>query len=483
MATSAAWTVLMRVCERLIGLASTIVLARLLAPADFGIIAMAMSVAAIFEALTAFGVEVALIQRQTSERKYYDAAWSLNVILGAGKCLLGLIAAPLAAQLYGEPRVAPIMAALAFMVAISGARNIGMVGYEQDLQFARVFHLTLARKLSSFAVAIGAALLIGNYWALVAGMLAGALVDFVLSYSMHPYRPKLNFQAARELLGFSKWLLANNVLYFLNHRSFDFIIGRQAGAGALGTYTVAYEIASLPTTELVHPIMRAVFPGYAKLGGDREELARAYLSVFALLSAVVVPAAAGLACIAGPVVAIILGPKWLDAVSLIEVLALAGGVRALQANTGSVYLALGKPHLLTAVQTLYIIIAAPLFVALLLGGSLSQAVWALVVAGVVTAVVNFSMMVRLLGVRVVEIVGYLIRPGLASALMAGVLTWILQSVSQPRFWGEQLVSLAALLLVGVFIYTAAIAALWFVGGRPLGPESLVLSYLRSAWRS
>lgn len=210
-ANGAAWMVLFRLLDRLVGLASTVILARLLLPSDFGVVAMAMSVIGLIELATAFSFEIALIQKPDPQRVHFDTAWTLNVLLAAGGALVTVALAHPTAAFYGEPRLAPMMWAIAAAWLVSGFENIGIVEFRRQMDFAREFRFLATKRCAAFVVTLTAAFALRSYWALVIGMAAGRVFGVLLSYAMHPFRPRPSLAASRELFGFSGWMLANNV--------------------------------------------------------------------------------------------------------------------------------------------------------------------------------------------------------------------------------------------------------------------------------
>lgn len=481
-ARGAGWTVSMRLLERFLGLLSTLVLARLLVPEDFGVIAMATSVAAILEAITAFGFEWAIIQKRTEDPRHLNTAWSLNVLVGFANALAIVSLTTPAALFYSEPRVSPVMFALAFTAAVTGFRNIGMVRFEQELDFRYIVAMTLGRKAASVIVTVSAALYFRSYWALVAGLVAGAVIEVLLSYALHPFRPRFTLSNWRELFGFSKWLLLSNLLGFLAHRGFDLIIGSRAGAPALGTYSLAYELSNLPTTELVTPVMRAVYPGYAKLASQRSELAGGFRSVLSVLAVFAVPAGAGIACLAEPIVYVLLGEKWAAVAPLMVALAFFGMLRAIQANTGSVYLAIGEPRIVAALTGTYVLMSLPLFAVVLSTTGLVTASWVLVACSSFVGFVNFFLLTRRAIVTVSDLLSTLTRPVVAAGVMAVVLLASKEAFWSPGSWTISAVGLLGLVLLGAMTYFAALIALWTIASKPAGPETVVLRALRSVSR-
>ncbi len=480
MARSAAWMIALRLADRSIGLVSVLILARLLVPADFGIVAMGTVILGALEAMTSFGFEMALIKRQAKDRERWDSAWTLNAMIGLANAVIVAALAPAAAAFYGEPRVVSVMGVLAVSAFVGGLRNIGMVEFEQELRFRPIVVLALIRRISGFVVTVVIAWVYGTYWALLVGMVTGQLVDMLLSFVMSPYRPRPGLAAWRDLVSFSKWLLVNNLLSYASQRAGDLIVGHRAGAASLGVYSVSFELANLPTSEMVRPVMRAVFPGYALMSADRERLANGFITVFALVLLFALPAAAGIALLAEPLVAVLLGERWRDAVPLIQVLAVYGGIRAAQANTGSVYLALDRPQFTTAMTLLSVVLSFGSFAVALARWPLADAAWSLVFGGLAAAIVNLTLLTRLLQVGWRPVLGALLRPVIGIAVMATLLRLLhaaLVDVTRPLV--VQLALLAVAILAGATVYLAALLAAWHLRGRPTGsPEAALLSAVR-----
>ncbi len=472
---SAGWTLAMRMSTRIIGLASTLVLARLLVPADFGLVAMGTSMLAALEAATAVGLEWAIIQKQTQAREHLDSAWSMNILIGLLKAALVVALIPVAIAIYHEPRVMWVMATLALTALLGGFRNIGIVLDEQALRFKRIFMLGLLSKLSAFVVTVALAFYFQSFWALLCGMMARNVVNVGLSFRMFAYRPRWCLTHAKDFFDFSKWVTGNSILSFIQQRGTDFIIGNRAGPAALGGFGVAYEIASLPTTELTYPLMRAVYPGYSRLNGDKRKLGESFINVFQLVAVVGLPAAAGLACLADLFVTVLLGAKWLWVIPLMAPLALFGAVRSLQATFGTTFLALGQQHLSAKLMLLYIALAFPSFAFLLHRHDLVVATWGLTGVYFATGLFNITLLRRFLELPAARIAGALFRPVAASLAMAGVLT----ALRGASYWHAtsivaQTAMLFALIAIGAAVYTAALLLLWWMCGREESAEARLL---------
>ena len=146
--------------------------------------------------------------------------------------------------------------------------NVGVVEFHKSLTFERDFRLLVCTKLVSSRSRF-AAVLLRNYWALVIGALSGSLAFVVFSYTMHPYRPRFSLARIRDVVRFSSWLLANNLLYYAQRRSYAFVIGKILDSTSLGLYSLAREVSALATSELAVPIRRALLPGLSAIAMTR----------------------------------------------------------------------------------------------------------------------------------------------------------------------------------------------------------------------
>ena len=318
MAKGAAWSISARIVIRAIGLISTAILARLLVPEDFGLVALATVFIAGLEATTAFSFDVVLIANQQAGRRYYDTAFTLGLLRAALMALVvGLLASP-ASAFFDEPRLVEILYWLAFATFILGFENIALVDFRKHMNFGMDFAYLVGRKIGPFIVTVTLAFIWRDYWALVAGIVAGRFFEIAIGYMMRPYRPRLTLVKWRPVLSFSSWLMVRNLISFLHMRGDTFVIGKVVGAQALGVYSVAYEIASLATSELVTPVRRALMPGFSKLAADAGALRKSFLDSMALIWMVAMPMAAGIGLTADPLVRLFLGAKWIEAIPLLD---------------------------------------------------------------------------------------------------------------------------------------------------------------------
>jgi lipopolysaccharide exporter len=482
MAAGALWMVTLKMLDRGIGLISTIVLARLLVPEDFGIVAMASSVLALLELLSTFGFDIALIRQPDIQRSHYDTAWTLNCILEVGMAVaLAALAYP-AARYYGDHRVAAVALVLSLGPLAQAFENIGIVNFRREMNFRKEFIYLASKRVLSVVIALPLAFALRSYWALVLGTVAGRIIGTCLSYVMEPYRPRFSLAQRATLMGFSQWILVISVLQYLLGRSSDWILGRMAGSRSLGVYNMSFEIASLPASELVAPINRAVYPAYVQIASDREALGREYLTVIGLIAAIALPAAVGLVAVADRTVPLLLGPNWLDAIPLIQLLAVAGSIQVLRTNTYSVYLAAGVPRYQVWINGLHVLLLGCLMLALIPAHGAVGAALAYLGAMICMVPVDLYLVCRVLHLLRRAVLAVVWRPALAAATMYVAVRALAGQTGGFSGNFARMGELTGLIATGALTYALALATLWVLSGRPQSAERSLLEKTRAVLR-
>lgn len=469
MARGIIWMVAARLMDRSIGVVSTLILARLLVPGDFGLVAMATAIGGVLDLLGAFSFELALIQNQRADRVEYDTVWTFNVLFGVF-CTVALVAlAWPAAAFYSEPRLAAVMCALALAYLIGGLSNVGVVNFRKDLNFRDEFRLLFLRRIVTFAATVGGALWFHSYWALVTGIIVGRIVGVIASFRMSDYRPKLSLSASRELFHFSKWLFLNNTFQFLQGNGCNFIIAKLYGATGVGIFSVAYEISNLPSTELVAPINRATFPGFSKMA-EPALISASYLKLMGMIGLMILPVGVGIAAVADPLVRAVLGEKWLDAVPLIQLLAIYGAVTATQTNNSVVWMVMGRTREVTLMTAFFLLILGPGLYFFLGRYGVIGAGYAYLLAHIPTVPVAMRLTRGMLGFRWRDLWAVLWRPVLAVVLMYACVRGFDLHLAAHNPWVRLFVESA----FGAVVYVATSLVLWLAAGRPQGAESFCL---------
>jgi O-antigen/teichoic acid export membrane protein len=466
-----------RFADRALAFVSTIILARVLVPADFGLVAMAMSVIALIELAGAFSFEVPLIQRASPSRAHYDTTWTLRLLFSLLCGLLIVALALPAAAFYGDERIAPIMFVLSASWLLEGFENIGTVNFRREMDFRREFIFMFAKRAVGVAVTLSLALAFRSYWALIIGTVASRAFGVALSYVMQSYRPRLSLAVWRELFGFSGWLFAMNVVAFLQTRLSHFVIGRTQGAEALGIFTVSADVAALASNEITAPINRAVMPGLSRIAEEPGRIGPGLLQVSIATQLITMPAAFGLAAVAEPLVLTLLGQRWVAAIEPVQILAFAGALQAVTAANHSAYLAVAKAHVPAVLSAVFVAALIPLLYLLNPQGIVGVA-WAQLGAVAVYVTLNLVLMRRYFGVSLRTLMRATSRCLLAASAMGALVYSLVESNFGLPSATFPIIVLLLGVAMGVASYLAILYGAWALAGHPATPEAELFRRLR-----
>jgi len=465
------WTI--RVC----GLVSTLVLMRLLAPEDFGIVAMAMVVVGFFEVFTHTAVDLALIREREATRAHYDTAWTLEIIQATALSLVLLAMAPAATYYFADERVLAVIYTLALRAFVGGFENIGVVAFRRDLHFHKEFWFGVSKKLAAVALTITAAFVLRSYWALVIGLVGGRLLDVIISYRRHPYRPSFDLSKTRQLWNFSRWLLLGRIGDMVSRKLDEFAVGGQFGTYAMGNYFVAADIATAPSDEIVGPMSRGIYPVYSRLLDDRVKLIDSFLVVLGSTAILCVPLGLGLSAVAPDFVPLVLGIKWLEAIPLIELLGICGAVLALTTTFEPLLVVSGRAAAFAIFQWVQLALLAPaLYLATKNSGVIGIAVAkTTIVVGLFP--IWFFVIARVEAISARRVAGAIAPALIAAAIMYACVRLFASAYDNGHWYG-----LGAQVALGAAVFGAVVALLWVMRGRPDGPERHLAVRIAHTWK-
>jgi lipopolysaccharide exporter len=474
-AKGAVWMLALRFCVKGISIVSIMILARLLTPEDFGLMALATSVYALVELFRAFGFSTALIQKQNASRAHYDSAWTMQVIFAILSASLLMVISKMASEYYGDLRLINILYTMAAIIFISGFKNIGVVQFKKEMTFNREFKYQLLIKLSAFSATIPLAWYLQNYWALLVGMFMSNLVSVFLSYTMQNYRPKLCLKEYRSLLGFSSWLMFNNILFFLNNHSQNFIVGKVSGSSVLGAFSISKEVATMTTNEIVAPINAAAYPGYAKISHDKALLKESYLKVLSGIILISLPSAIGIAAIAPLFVPVLLGDKWLVTIPIIQIIALSSILTSMNTNSGYVYMALAKQKITTILMSFRTIVFLPLLYLFSLEYGAVGAAASMLVVTVIFFPINQHVLKKQIDLTWTDLFLILYRPLLSGLFMGYIVNLSVTLFITNTEWGHGIVPLLLSTVLGAVVFTLSLLLLWLFSGKVNGAEAVIFN--------
>ncbi len=348
------WILSSSLLGELIRVLRSVILARLLLPEDFGLFGMALTIAAALNALTTLGLSQTVVSYKfgsDSELKaHLNTAWSAELVRSFLVALLLAASAFPMVRFYGRPELLLIIPVLALTSFINGFQNIGLTLLRKQISFARIFWYELVTNAIGFALTVALALVMRSVWALVLGLLLTAVVSTVLSYIFHSYRPRLAFEktALRRALRLGKFTIVIAIAAYVMNMADNVMVGRLLGAGALGNYSLAFNISSAPISVLIVALSTVLFPAYAEITAEhRERLERAFIKVFEIASLLLVLTALPLFLLSEQLVLVLFGPSWAGAAPVLRILALIIPLRGLSQIISTVFFATNRPREMT----------------------------------------------------------------------------------------------------------------------------------------
>lgn len=454
-----------------LGIISSLILVRLLSPADFGVAAIAMSIYAFISLFGEFGFNTALIHKNELEKQDYDTAFTVNFLFGVLACLAMWLCSNAFTSFFEEPRLSAVFNVLGLLFLINGTKNIKTVDFQIDMDFKQEMKLQVLPKLLSFFFTIGLAIYFNSYWALVIGSLFASLLNVLFSYLMLPFVPSFSLVGCRALFNYSKWLMLNNFFYYLNNKSIDLIVGKYISTSAAGIYSISKEMATLPSAEIAAPINKASFPAYSKNKHDFKKLCELFYETTSMVTVIALPASLGLMVTADYFVPVVLGEKWLDAIPVIQILSVFAFITSISSNNGYIFLATGKPHVTTIMSGIRI---ASFFIFLFgfnLTSKTEEPAIALVLSAILSFVIAYTMLKLEIGISIGKVWQANWRAVMASILM----TVIVLTFKLYTFHSVHLLSFLALVGIGIVSYVCFIFLFWLLSNKPDSIERKVLA--------
>lgn len=475
MMRGAAWTATMRWVIRFIGFINIIILARILTPQDFGLVAMGTIVIGLIHAFTEFGTQQLLIREKDISTDHINTAWTVKIIQGVVIALLLVILAPVAASYFDEPRAVAIINFLAISALIAGTSNIGITLARKELNFSVDFWCGVYTRLGLFVVTLILALTLQNYWALVYGHIAGATIGVGISYLLHPYRPRLCIKKVREYFNFSLSMIPLRIAKFINEKADSIVVGGIAGAAQLGIYNTAADLAKMMTMEIAVPLGRGLFPAYAKLNHDPEALALAFSRVLSASSLVIVPLGLGIGLVADDFVFLVLGEKWLSAAFYIKWLVVYSVLISLiRLMNNQILIVAGFEKRAAFASWLRVIVFVSSIVIAAQQGGVEAVAMVCPFVALALFPVAIGILTKSIPISVLQVISALWRSVVAGLLMGLIVFWLNGVVDA----GPALRMFSAVAIGGIS-YIGTVFFLWRLSGCPIGAEQVIYERLKS----
>lgn len=467
------WAISMRWGIKLLGFISTAILARMVLPSDYAVVAMAFLVTGLIGSFFDFGVEVALIRKAEVDDAFVDSAWSLRVVEGIGIALMLALFAPLANAYFHDQRVVPVLWIFAVCTALTGSSNIGVMLARKTLNFSLEFKIQIVAKLFQVFVTVGLAYVLHDYRALVAGIVASYCCSWALSYLLHPYRPGWNTSAFREIWGVTRWLMLSNIARFMVRKADEISAGRIGTSAEFGMYNVGADLGQLPTGEIGPAILKAFFPVLSSIQHDPARVRSGVLKVMAIVNAITLPAGIGLAAVAAPATLLMLGPNWSGAIPFVAIFGLVGAAQVASIPLSTLLTMRGFTKIQSTTVwiefTVFILASLVLVPLLRLQG---LAIARLIGVLFSTMLISYQCS-KYCDLPVRAVANTIWRPISAAILMFFV------THGTVEFFRHSLAGFTLAIAAGAVTYTVIMLITWYLAGKPKGLESEMFGYLEN----
>lgn len=359
--SAAQWRLASAVVQGGLQFGITIVLARLLPPEDFGLVALAFVVVGFATMLSDLGLGPAVVQHNPLTERHLRVSFTSSMLIGTALAVLFWAAAPLFALVLRSTEVVAVMRWQAWLFVFSGLGTTARAVLQRSLDFRGLFFVNLASYGIGYAVVSVALAWMGfGVWSLVAGALMQHLLGGVLPLLQvrHSIRPLLARGEFRDLIGFGFGATLNRVVSYLSLNGDNFVVGRWLGPALLGLYARAYHLSALPLSYVSNVTWSVMFPAYAEIRSDRPRMRRAYLQAVQFIALVGGPIMAGMVIAAPHLVVGLYGSQWVGAVVPLQLFCAAAVFRTIYHASGAVTHALGELYAEFRRQVVYATLVA-----------------------------------------------------------------------------------------------------------------------------
>jgi O-antigen/teichoic acid export membrane protein len=469
---AAIWTVGGKLFAKTIDFFSLLILARFLGPAEFGLVAMAMTAVLVIEAVLELPLSAVLLNVAEPTDAMFDTAFTLGflrslVIFG----LLGALSWPLS-LFYHEPRLVMLLCVLGAAPAMRGLVSPRLVNFTRELDFRRDFILDVGGKLFSLIIAATIAVTTHSYWAIAIGTISTTAVMMITSYIFAPQRIRFTLSQWHIFVDMVGWNTATQMVAAVNWQLDKFLLPRFIDVAAFGRFSSANDLIAIPIQAVVQPVTRPLVAAFAAASRTGHGLDSIYLKASVGLFTAVAPILLTLALLSEPIVRVILGPKWLETASLMSVLAFIAIGSLPTVVMPALAMTLNQMRLTTLRTFFELAVKLPVTLIGILTLGLTGALIGRGVAMVAVLLVSMFVVRKLISLSIAAQFKSLLRPTIALVAM-GVTYYFLDMVLLPMT--APLIIMLNLVWVGIaggLVYVGTYFLTWHLAGRPDGVERL-----------
>ncbi len=341
----------------------TILLARVLLPADFGLIALAWVIVGFLDLINELGIGAAIVQKKDLTADDADTMFWVSAAAGGLYYAAAWGLAPLVAWFFGKEELTALIRVLSLTVIFGGLRTIPFNLLTKDLAFSKRSIAESAGVVTGGGVSVGLALSGYGVWSLVTGTLIQQALLSLLVFAFSAYRPRLCFavERARGLLRFGATIMSSRILWYAYNSSDSLIVGKLLGEQSLGYYSMAVQLSMLPVQKITGIVNQVAFPVFSKLQGQDAELTTYFLKITRFVALLTFPAMMGLFLVSDSLINVLLTDKWLPAVGIFKLLCVVGALKSIDTIIPNLLMAKGKAAMIVRYTTINILVLPAAF--------------------------------------------------------------------------------------------------------------------------
>jgi len=467
---------------RVMQLATTAILARLLTPADYGLVALATTIAGFIDLISNLQIGGAIMRMQDITTEHLGSAFTVNLIRSLlTAVVLALLAQPLAIYM-DDIRLAGVLYALVPSLVIAGLNNPYLLLFARNIDYRKQVTRGAIAVIGGSLAGIVTAIAMPSYWALIVGSLCTNLIAMVLSYWRVPGLPRLSLKKSAAFFSYGSWLILINIIEYINGKIDYVLIGKGLGSRSLGAYHVGQQVTVMATGDIVSPLSQALMPAFSIMSTDPERLKAGYRQVQSLTLALALPIGFGISLLAKDTIYLLVGRQWELAIPVIHFLAPIIALQTMVASIDSLALATGNAPRLVLRSFIFLCVRAILmFVGYYTGGFIGV-IYARMLSGSFFLLYGLWFAARITNSQWYDPILVSWRSFLSVSVM-----WI-ALYSGPGFlpWGDLdhdpiytlFFLLAAKILFGAALYVGTHFLTWKMAGFPDGSEQKLLEQIR-----
>jgi teichuronic acid exporter len=447
-----AWSSVGQIGTQALSFIFGIVLARLILPAEYGLLAMVMVFTGFANIFIDLGFGAAIIQRKSINNDDLSTSFWLNVFIGCFLFLVLYLCAPLISNFYDNPKLVQLVRVVSLNFIITSFSSTHQSLLIKRVDFKPKTKITIFAVLISSVLGISLAYYDYGVWSLVNSLLCKSIIELLGYFLLVKWMPNFVFSKVSfsKLFAFGSKVTLNSFLGYLNRNADNLIIGKFLGGTSLGIYSKVYNIMMMPLRNISSSFKTALFPVFSKIQNDREEIKRLYFKSTKMVAFIVFPLMFGLSAVSEHFTLFLYGDNWIDMVPIMKVLCIFSGFQSIMTFNGTIFYSLGKPEYETRIFLVTTPIVLASFILGIYFGDLLGLVWFYGVTSLLLMVYKLSFVKRLISMNYAVFFKNILNPILFS-------TWMYLSVVAVDILIDGYVELHVLLLIietliGAFVY-------------------------------